>query len=73
MSERPHIETTGIIVNVRESGRLFDIEMENGYRAIAVMPKDNPICPLEDPVGQKAKVVFSPYNMSRCKVLEWPE
>lgn len=70
-AERPHIESIGTIVNVRETGRLFDIEMENGYQAIAVVPKECSTNPAEDPIGQSAKVVFSPYDMSRCKVLEW--
>lgn len=71
MSERPQIESIGTIVNVREPNRLYDIKMENGYVAIAVVPKDGPICPKEEAVGSKVRVQFSPYDMSRSKVLAW--
>ena len=72
MSERPPILAHGKIVAVREPGRLFDVQMENGYVAIAVLPKDGPQCPPgDDPIGLTIKAAFSPYDMSRCKVIDW--
>lgn len=69
-NERPPIVARGKIESVREEGRLYDIRMANGYLAIAVVPKDGPrqndIAP-----GARAEVAFSPYDMSRCKVLAW--
>ena len=70
MSERSPIVGTGTIQDVREPGRLYDVVMSNGYVAIAVLPKDGPAYP-EVEKGARVKVTFSPYDMSRCKVIEW--
>ena len=70
MSQRPPIEGTGTIQEVRETGRLYDVVMANGYVAIAVIPRDGPQSP-EEEVGARVRVAFSPYDMSRSKVIEW--
>ncbi|MCF6314592.1 MAG: hypothetical protein L3J39_19245 [Verrucomicrobiales bacterium] len=72
MPERPALTSTGIIRQVREEQRLFDIEMPNGYHALAVLHHHDP-APPSDPIGKKAQVSFSPYDMSRCKILKWVE
>jgi len=70
MRERPTPTTRGIIRQIREPQRLFEVEMENGYRALAVLQKNSP-SPPPDPVGQHVEVTFSPYDMSRCKITRW--
>ncbi|MDF1815711.1 MAG: hypothetical protein P1V20_26165 [Verrucomicrobiales bacterium] len=70
MSERPPILSKGVIVSVRVPGRLYDVEMPNGYVAIAVLPKGGPTAPTEEK-GSAVEVAFSPYDMSRCKVVQW--
>ena len=70
MAERPPIVSRGTIQRVREEGRLFDVRMANGYIAIAVVPKGGPVCP-EKVLGVSVEVAFSPYDMSRCKVVRW--
>lgn len=70
MSERPPIVGRGVIIRVREEARLFDVRMANGYVAIAVLPKDGPICPGEV-LNLEVEVAFSPYDMSRSKILDF--
>ncbi len=71
MSKRPPIFSRGRIVKVREPGRLYEIEMPNGYRALAVLPREIEETPVEEIVGRAAEVTFSPYDMSRCRIAEW--
>ncbi len=72
MSERPPITGKGTIVEIHESGRLYQIEMKNGHRAYAVIPKGGPLIPKgENEEGIQAVVEYSSYDMTRCKILEW--
>ncbi len=66
-AERPNLPAVGKIIHIREEGRLFDIEMANGYIAIAVLPKEGPSCP-DEPIGLDVDVEFSPFDMSRSKI-----
>ena len=74
MPERPPIIGKGIIRSVYEAGRLYQVEMANGYRAYAVVPKAGPQPPEEciaEADGAEVVVEFKPYDMSRCKITEW--
>lgn len=70
MAERPPILGRGSIIRVREDKRLFDVRMPNGYVAIAVLPKDGPACPREV-MDLEVAVAFSPYDMSRSKIMSF--
>jgi len=71
--ERPPILGTGTIVEERDRGRLYRVEMKNGHVAFAVVPLDGPPPPPGDEVlGHAVEVGFSPYDMSRCKIRGWP-
>ena len=70
MNERPPIRAVGRITAVREEGRLYEVEMANGYRAYAIVEKKGPRPP-GDPLGHEVTVDFSPFDMSRCKVAAW--
>ena len=70
MSERVPILAQGKIVQILEPGRLFQVEMENSYTAYAVLPKDGPQTAGEE-LGQIVEVAYSPYDMSRCKIVRW--
>ena len=70
MPERPPPTARGIIRDIREPQRLFEVEMANGYHALAVLPKNSP-SPPPDPVGQGVEITFSPYDMSRCRIIRW--
>lgn len=71
MAERPPIRAQGRITETREPGRLFEVEMGNGYRAYAIVEKKGPPPPSENPEGMRVTVDFSPYDMSRCRVVAW--
>ncbi|MCB1230959.1 MAG: hypothetical protein KDN19_11860 [Verrucomicrobiae bacterium] len=71
MTERPPLASRGRIVAVREVDRLYEIEMPNGYRALAVLPQEIDRPPTADPVNLSAEVHFSPYDMSRCRIARW--
>jgi hypothetical protein len=71
MSERPLLLGRGRIVTDREPGYLFEIEMSNGYRAMAVIPREAPQPPASGALGCEAEVTFSPYDMSRCRIARW--
>jgi translation initiation factor IF-1 len=71
MAERPPIRTKGRITRTHQKNRLYEVEMANGYRAYAIIEKKGPACSMEDPTGQEVVVDFSPYDMSKCKVVEW--
>lgn len=73
MAERPPITAQGRITRTHEAARLFEVEMSNGYQAYAILEKKGPEPPSEDPSGAKVTVHFSPYDMSRCRVVEWLE
>lgn len=70
MPERPALSAQGIIRQIREAQRLFEIEMPNGYHALAVLHHNTP-SPPSDPVGHQVEVTFSPYDMTRCKIIRW--
>ena len=74
MPERPPIQGNGTISLVYEPERLYQVEMPNGYLAYAVVQKAGPHPPekaISDPKGTKVFVEFKPYDMSRCKIVEW--
>lgn len=72
MSERPPIQAYGLVTKVHTEGRLFEITMANGYAAYGILERKGPQLPEKvDPLTCEAHVLFSPYDMSRCKILEW--
>ncbi len=72
MPERPPIEAVGRIVEVREPGRLYRVEMANGYRAYAVVERKGPSLPEGAvAVGREAVLHYSPFDMSKCRVVDW--
>ena len=65
MAERPPIEAKGRIVKVHEANRLYEVEMENGHHAYAVLAKGGPFLPEGiDPSSCEAVVHFSPFDMT---------
>jgi len=70
MPERPPITAQGTIREVHTPQRLYEVELPNGYQALAVLPKNGPFPP-GDPENQKVELSFSPYDMSRCKITRW--
>ena len=70
MPDRPPIIAQGTIRQTHTAKRLYDVEMPNGYHALAVLPKNSPSPPL-DPTGEQVEVTFSPYDMTRCKITRW--
>lgn len=73
MAERPPIRAQGRITQMHDEDRLFEVEMANGYRAYAIVERKGPRLESGDPVGKSVIVDFSPYDMSRCRVVEWIE
>jgi len=72
MPERPPIAATGRIVEVREPGRLYRVEMPNGYRAYAIVERKGPHLPDgEDPLGRDVVLLFSPFDMAKCRLASW--
>jgi len=70
--ERPPIIGTGTVVEERDPGRLYRVEMPNGHVAFAVIPRGGAQPPSGGETrGCRARVGFSPYDMSRCKIEEW--
>jgi len=76
MPERPPIQGNGTIRSVYEPGRLYQVEMPNGHLAYAVVPRGGPRTPekyFQDAAGAIVVVEFKPYDMSRCKIVRWPD
>lgn len=71
MTERPPISEKGRITAEHDAGRLYEVEMANGYRAYAIVEKRGPKPEPGDPVGREVEVHFSPFDMSKCKVVGW--
>jgi len=72
MPERPPIQAVGHVVEILEAGRLYRVEMANGYRAYAVIAKEGPrLSPETDPIGYEVGLEFSPFDMSRCHLVAW--
>ncbi len=72
MPERPPIEAVGRVVEVREPGRLYRVEMANGYRAYAIVERKGPhLREGDDPLGREAVLHFSPFDMSKCRLVGW--
>lgn len=72
MPERDPIRGRGIPIEEREPGRLYTARMPNGHEAIAVAPKGVAAPPAGVPLDRlEVEVVFSPYDMSRCKITRW--
>ena len=70
MPERPRPKASGTIREIREPQRLFEVEMPNGFRSLAVLHPNTPSTP-SDPLNQQVEVKFSPYDMSQCKITRW--
>ncbi len=72
MPERPSIIAIGTPVAERSRDRLYDIEMANGHRVVGVVAKLGPRCS-GDWDQQQVKVAFSPFDMSRCRIIDWQD
>ncbi|MDF1850809.1 MAG: hypothetical protein P1U85_08250 [Verrucomicrobiales bacterium] len=70
MPERPPIRATGRITRIHEPARLYEVEMENGYRAYAILEKKGPR-PVGEEIDRQVLVDFSPFDMSRCRIVSW--
>lgn len=70
MPERPPIRDRGRIVEELEPDRLYRVEMANGYRAYAILEKKGPSPPAKA-LDCGVAVDFSPYDMSRCRIVSW--
>lgn len=71
MAERPPLTGRGRVIATRAADHLYDVEMPNGHRAIAVLAREGPRPGDPDPRGRTALLAFSPYDMSRCRVISW--
>lgn len=71
MPERPPIAAVGRIARTHAPGRLYEVEMPNGYRAYAIVEKKGPAAPARDVDGQEVGVHFSPFDMSKCRIVTW--
>jgi hypothetical protein len=72
MAERSPIEAVGRIVEVHETGHLYQVEMANGYRAYAIVERKGPSLPEgADAMSCRAVVHFSPFDMSKCRIVGW--
>lgn len=72
MSERPRIQATGRITKIHTEGRLFEVTMANGYTAYGILELKGPRAPEgTDPLDCEVTVLYSAYDMSKCKILEW--
>ena len=72
MPERPSIIALGTPIAERTKDRLYDIEMANGHRVVGVVPKLGPRCD-GDWNDQQVQVAFSPFDMSRCRIIDWQD
>jgi len=70
MPERPSIIAVGTTVAERSRDRLYDIEMANGHQVVGVVSKLGPHCD-GGWYGTQVRVAFSPFDMSRCRIIEW--
>ncbi|MBL9153138.1 MAG: hypothetical protein JNK37_11650 [Verrucomicrobiales bacterium] len=75
MPERPPILGRGTIRATYEPGLLYQVEMTNGHRAYAVVSKEGPFPPSRDETadGIPVTVAFSPFEMSRCRIVAWAD
>lgn len=71
MPERPPIQAVGRIVEIVEDGRLYRVEMANGYRAYAVIAKEGPRPGEGGVIGRTVALEYSPFDMSRCHLVSW--
>lgn len=72
MAERPPIVATGRVVETLESGRLYRVEMPNGYRAYAIVERKGPPPSAGmDTLGRVVTLHFSPFDMSKCRIVNW--
>ncbi len=72
MSERPRIQANGRITKIHTEGRLFEVTMPNGYTAYGILELKGPPTPEGvDPLDCEVTVLYSAYDMSKCKILEW--
>ena len=72
MSERHPIRAVGRITKVYKEGHLFEVTMSSGYTAYAILERKGP-CPPKEVAPVECEVVteYSPFDMSRCKIVEW--
>lgn len=71
MPERPPIQAIGLVAEILEPGRLYRVEMANGYAAYAVLSKLGPRPESGEAVGHRVGLEFSPFDMSRCHLVSW--
>lgn len=74
MTERSPILSVGRIVREHRPDHLYEVEMPNGYRAYAIRERKGPLASesgIPSAVGAGARVEFSPFDMSRCKIVAW--
>jgi hypothetical protein len=72
MSERPPIRAVGRITQVHKEDQLFEVTMSNGYTAYAIVEKKGPRPPQNvTPMDCEVVTEYSPFDMTRCKVVEW--
>ncbi len=72
MAERPPIVATGRVVETLESGRLYRVEMPNGYRVYAIVACNGPRIPEDEDAANRDVVLhFSPFDMSKCRIVNW--
>jgi translation initiation factor IF-1 len=70
MPERPSIIGIATVAAERIADRLYEVELPNGHRAMGVIPKLGPFSG-SDWQNRKVRVAFSPYDMSRCRIMAW--
>ena len=72
MSERLPIRARGRVTAVHKEDQLFEITMANGYRSYGVLERKGPRPPREvAPTDCDVVTEYSPFDMSRCKIVEW--
>lgn len=67
--ERPPIIGRGRIVTEHKPGKLYAVEMPNGHRAYAVVYWPKGETPPTFEIDQEVRVQYSPYDMTRCKII----
>ena len=70
MSERLPIR--GRVTAEHEEEQLFEVTMANGYRSHGVLERKSPRPPCEmAPADCDVVPEYFPFDMSRCKIVEW--
>ncbi len=71
MSERPPIPGKGQVRATLLERKLYEVEMPNGFRTRAYLTGDSPPPPSTDLEGETVELEFSPYDMSRGRIVRW--